>query len=262
MRPEIFQDRWRTDKDPTRHLATYAASTKKPLSHSVVAAGEALAVLDEDLQTQFTRDMLALNALDPNAKQHALKQLKPALNKFSTIVARFVFDSKILKTSQGRGAGRSETSIIAKKTQKQPPPPKPMFTCEGSAASALSCAKGYGAGAPASARSRPGNNRHIEDKWTCPVCKTGIKNCTQSIKQHKGSQSHIELLAKLYYCEACNIYCDNTPDAIKQHLETYEHGQQRRLEADTRDGSKLANKRRLENDGKVPESAKKQKKSI
>jgi hypothetical protein len=265
LRPEIFQNRWRTDKDPTKDLATYATVIKQPLSRSGETDGESHAVLEQDLENQFSSDMLALNALDPKSKQLALRQLKPVMGKFHSIVARFVTDARIMKTSQGRGAGRSDTSIIAKKTitksSKQiENQKKPMFPVNGAAASAMSCAKGYGAGAPVNARSRPGNNRHIADKWTCPVCKTSVKNCTQSIKQHKDSASHLDLIAKMHFCEACNIYCDNTPDAIKQHNDSYEHGHQRRLDADVqRDGSSLAKNRRRENDGQVRVATKKPK---
>jgi hypothetical protein len=262
LKPEIFQNRWRTDKDPTKHLLTYAAVTKQPLSASVQAAGEAPAVLQQDLEAQFARDMDALNSLDPIAKQHALKQLKPVLNKFSTVAARFVLDSKIMKTNQGRGAGRSgsQASIIAKKTPQHVPAARPMYPVEGSGSSAIACAKGYGVGAPVSARSRPGNNRHIENKWTCPVCKTGVKDCSQSIKQHKNSQSHLELVAQLHFCETCNVYCENTQEAIALHNASYEHGLQRRLDADMqRDGNVLAAKRRTENDGGLKQPVKKRK---
>lgn len=264
LRPEIFQNRWRTDKDPTKDLATYAAVMKQPLSRSLVD-GASQAVLEQDLETQFRNDMLALSALDQNAKQHALRQLKPVMGKFSSIVSKFVMDSRIMKTSQGRGAGRSDASIIAKKTPPQPLP-RPMFPPQGSAASpiatsAFSSAKGYGAGVSVESRRRPGNSAHIsdKDKWFCPVCKTGVKNVPQSIKQHKESQTHMGLLKKLHFCETCKIYCDNTPDAIHQHNASFDHGHQQRLDAepDTRDGAALAEKRRLENAGQVQPSKKK-----
>jgi hypothetical protein len=263
LRPEIFQNRWRTDKDPTKDLATYAAVMKQPLSRSLVADGASQAVLEQDLETQFRNDMLALSALDENAKQHALRQLKPVMGKFSSVVAKFVMDSRIMKTSQGRGAGRSDASIIAKKTLPQP---RPMFPPQGSAASpiatsAFANAKGYGVGVPAESRRRPGNSAHIsdKDKWFCPVCKTGVKNCSQSIKQHNDSKTHMGLLQKLHFCETCNIYCDNTPDAIRLHNASFDHGHQHRLVAESapRDGGALAEKRRLDNAGQVQPGANK-----
>lgn len=263
LRPEIFQNRWRTDKDPTKDLATYSAILKQPLSRSVVADDRSHAVLEQDVTSQFNNDMAALSTLDQTSKQHALRQLKPIMARFSSTVAKFVADARIMKTCQGRGACRSNASIIARKTpssKSQGPSAKPMYSVNGSAASSISCAKGYGAGAPVSGRSRPGNNHHIADKWTCPLCKTSVKNCTQSIKQHKGTTSHRELQAKMHFCEVCNIYCDNVPAAIQQHNESYDHGHQRRLGADMqRDGSRLANIRRDENDGQVQVPNKKQK---
>ena len=265
LRPEIFQNRWRTDKDPTKELASYGAVMRHPLSRSSEAVGESKAVLEQDLETQFSDDIADLNALDPETKQAALRQLKPIMGKVHSIVARFVKDAQILKTSQGRGAGRSDASVIAKKTKPNPnygiekQKPKPMFPVTGAAASPMACAKGYGAGAPKSGRSKPGNNHHIaeDEKWTCPVCKVKVKNCSDSIKQHKGTASCRQLTARMHHCEACNIYCENTPDAIREHNESYDHGHQRRLDADVqRDGSELAENRRSENDGRVQNAKK------
>jgi hypothetical protein len=265
LRPEIFQNRWRTDKDPTKDLASYAAILKQPLSRTLVADDASHAVLEQDLENQFRSDMLALSALDDNAKQHALRQLKPVMGKFSSVVAKFVMDARIMKTSQGRGAGRSETSIIAKKTAPKTSAaatPRPMFPAHNSATSAIATsafanAKGYGEGVPKSARRRPGNNDHIEEKWMCPVCKTEVKDCSQSIQQHKDSKKHLDLIKKLHYCDRCNIYCDNTPAAIQLHNESFDHGHQQRLEGDARDGPSLAQKRRAENDGQVQGGLKK-----
>ncbi len=261
LKPEIFQNRWRTDKDPTQDLATYAVVLKQPLSHVHEKDAASSTVLESDLQSQFGRDMDAISALDPNVKQLALKQLKPVMGKFSTIVAKFVLDSRIMKTAQGRGAGKSNASIIALKT---PPPskptPKPMYPLNGSdasaiasakGASAIASAKGYGKNVSVKQRRRPGNNAHIEDKWICPVCKTGVKNCSQSIKQHKESRTHNEVLKNLHFCEKCNIYCDNTPEAIHAHQTSFDHGHQQRLDADMRDGKTLAKRKRLENGGAV-----------
>ena len=260
LRPEIFQNRWRTDKDPTKDLATYAAVMKQPLSRSIVADGASQAVLEQDLETQFSNDMADLSALDPETKQLALRQLKPLMGKVHSLVARFVKDAQILKTSQGRGAGRSGASIIAKKTQAKTndgfnkQTARPMYPLTGAAASPMACARGYGAGAPKSGRSRPGNNRHIAEgeKWTCPVCKASVKNCSQSIKQHKGTSQCLQLTARMHHCDTCRIYCENTPQAIKLHNESFDHGHQGRLDADVqRDGPELAETRRRENDGQV-----------
>ena len=267
LRPEIFQNRWRTDKDPTKDLASYAAILKQPLSRTLVADDASHAVLEQDLENQFRSDMLALSALDDNAKQHALRQLKPVMGKFSSVVAKFVMDARIMKTSQGRGAGRSGASIISQKTPKsqnsQDPTPRSMFSPQGSATSALANATGYGKGVPAASRKRPGNNKHIEDKdkWFCPVCKTGVANSSQSITQHKDSRKHLELVSKLHFCETCNIYCEKTPAAIKAHNDSFDHGHQHRLIADSRDGSSLSAKRRDENGGKVQGAAKKRNKN-
>ena len=266
LRPEIFQNRWRTDKDATKDLATYAAVMRQPLSRSSEAVGESNVVLEQDLETQFSNDMADLSALDPETKQLALRQMKPLMGKVHSIVARFVRDAQILKTSQGRGAGRSGASIIAKKTQAKPndginkQKPRPMYPVTGAAASPMACAKGYGAGAPKSGRSRPGNNCHIAEgeKWTCPVCKASVKNCTQSIKQHKGTSQCLRLTARMHHCDTCYIYCENTPQAIKSHNESFDHGHQGRLDADVqRDGPELADARRRENDGRVEVPTKK-----
>jgi hypothetical protein len=260
LRPEIFQNRWRTDKDPTKELTQYAAIVKQPLS-SGVAAGESHAVLEQDLETQFSSDMLALKSLDQFSKQHALRQLKSIMGKFSSTVSKFVMDSRLMKTSQGRGAGRSDASLIAKKTASTLKA-NPMYPVTGASASSLACGRGYGKGVPVAARRRPGNNLHIpdEEKWTCPLCKTSVKKCSQSIQQHKESQAHRKLQAKMHYCEACDIYCENTPDAIRQHNDSFDHGHQRRMDADSqRDGKTCAENRRRQNNGQVQSATNKKK---
>jgi len=264
LRPEIFQNRWRTDKDPTKDLASYAAILKQPLSRTLVADGASHVVLERDLENQFRSDMLALSALNENAKQHALRQLKPVMGKFSSVVAKFVMDARIMKTSQGRGAGRSEASIIATKTptKTSTATPRPMFAPHNSATSVIANAKGYGQGVPVAARKRPGNGNHIEDKWICPVCKTGVKDCSQSIQQHKETKKQKDLHKRLHFCETCNTYCDNTPAAIQLHNASFDHGHQHRLDADSRDGSSLAQKRRAENDGQVQGGTNKRNKNV
>lgn len=258
LRPEIFQNRWRTDKDPTKELTQYAAIVKQPLARSGAGDCEPQAVLESDLETQFSNDMLALKGLDPIPRHLALRQLRPILGRFSSTVAKHVLDARIMKTCQGRGAGRSDASVIALKAPKQYEK-KLRYPLTGAGASALNpqplaiaCGKGYGR--KGITPKRPGNNRHIpaDQQWTCQICQTSVKDCADSIKQHKATASHMKLAATKYYCEACDIYCDNTPDAIKGHTDSFDHGHQCRMGADMqRDGPQCAEKRRSENGGQV-----------
>jgi hypothetical protein len=252
LRPEIFQRRWRTDHDPTKDLATFYFPVKQPTSKSASADDAAHAILETDLTTQFASDMQDIAALDECTKQLALKALAPVMRTFSQVVSKFKKDACILKTSQGRGAGKSTNSIIAKTTIAKAPRPNPMYPVQGSGNSSIACAKNYSPSDSAAKRQRPGNNNHIpaENKWRCTLCSKDVKNTSDLIAQHKRSKGHKDLLLRSRHCETCDVYFPNTPAAIHEHNSSFQHGHQQRLDADpSRDGPQLAAKQRALNRG-------------
>ena len=252
LRPEIFQRRWRTDLDPTKHLATFYFPVKQPISKSASADDSAHAILETDLTTQFASDMQDIAALDECTKQLALKALAPVMRTFSQVVAKFKKDACIMKTSQGRGAGKSTDSIIAKKTKAKEPPPNRMYPVQGSGMSSIACAKNHAPSDSAAKRQRPGNSNHIpaENKWHCTLCNKDVKKTPDLISQHKRTKTHQDLLLKSRHCETCDVYFPNTPAAIQEHNSSFQHGHIQRLDADpSRDGPELAKKQRALNSG-------------
>jgi hypothetical protein len=170
------------------------------------------------------------------------------MGQITSVVSRFVRDSKLLKTCQGRRGGRSEASVIAKKASN---PRKYPLT--GSKLSPLAQhnflrAKHYEDASRAKDRRTRGNNKHIPDseKWECTLCKVKVRNCIQSISQHKGGQRHKELIKDMRYCDRCNVYIRNTPEEVIAHETSFQHGFQQRLESEptNRDGHALAQKQR------------------
>jgi hypothetical protein len=265
LRPEVFHNRWRTDKDPSADLASYAFVVKRPRSASEVH--DAAPILESDIIAQFNTEMEAIATLGDIQKQSALRQLKPVMGQFRSIVSRFVRDSMLMKTAQGRHAGRSSSSVIAKKTFKGKGdgvsrfPPKNLSPI---GKSSIACAKHHAQNSTAKDRKSHGNGKHIPDgeKWLCTVCQIRVKNSPDSIRQHKQGSKHNELLAKLRHCEKCDVYFPNTSEAITAHEQSYSHGHQSRLEAEggSRDGDVLAQKQRDANAGSVQTQGRKRRK--
>jgi hypothetical protein len=261
LRPEIFHHRWRTDKDPTVHLASFEFIVKKPLSHSRDADDPSKVILEEDIRTQFEQQMAIIASCidDHQTKTRALQQLKPVMNQFTSVVSRYVMDAKLLKTCQGRGAGRSNSCLIAIKGGVA----KSKYPANGSQLSTLARAKNHQPSDSAASRKTPGNNNHIpeEEKWTCPMCYAKIKNSSDLISQHKKSQKHLDALKRMRHCDTCNVYFPNTPEEVNSHNSSLEHQRTARLSAepDTRDGQVLASQTRVQNAGKVVQTAKQNK---
>jgi hypothetical protein len=100
-RPEIFNNRWRTDKDPTQHLSKYSYighHSQAPPPHEASSPSDP--VLEQDLRDHVESFLSSISHLDPNQKQHALVRAKPVLNQLDAIVSKFVRDDEICKTQQ------------------------------------------------------------------------------------------------------------------------------------------------------------------
>ena len=266
LKPEIFHHRWRTDKDPTVDLASFDFIVKRPLSHSRHETDTSEVILEDDIKDQFNEQMTLLASLNDQEKLKTLKQLKPVMNQFKSVVSRSVRDAKLLKTCQGRRGGRSSASMIeVKKPGGGGVGKQPKYHVTGSATSSIARAKNHGKDDTAASRKTKGNSNHISDdeKWLCPLCNVRVKNTANLIAQHKNGSKHNAILNTMRHCERCNVYYLNNPDENRKHFESSEHQRMARLDAepDTRDGGPLAQKTRSQNGGTVVQQKKKQKQS-
>ena len=127
----------------------------------------------------------------------------------------------------------------------------------------IACAKNHEQSSIAKDRKTRGNGKHIPDseKWWCTVCQVGVKNCSDSIYQHKQGQRHQELIKNFRFCDKCDVYFPNTPEGVTTHEASFSHGHQSRLEAEggSRDGDKLAQNQRDANAGSAQTQARKTK---
>ena len=99
MRPEIFHNRWRTDRDPTRSLEFYSAPA--PSRNLKQSSSQQLEAVDATIfERDFALNMAKIQALDPLAKQHALRGVSELMHKMKCIVGKFELDVMLAKTNQ------------------------------------------------------------------------------------------------------------------------------------------------------------------
>ncbi len=101
-KPEIFNNRWRTDKDPTQYLAKYSLVGRR--SKQAVASQQhddvPDLVLANDLREHLEEAITALSELPERRNQQALVGVKAVMMQIDGIVAKHVLDETICKTSQ------------------------------------------------------------------------------------------------------------------------------------------------------------------
>jgi hypothetical protein len=99
MRPEIFINRWRVDRDPTAFLENY--SPPAPPKHRESTKSQPVEAVDfstwADRLDQNLRVALELDALP---RQSALLTLNGLMNQMDRVVAKFKFDAQLARTSQ------------------------------------------------------------------------------------------------------------------------------------------------------------------
>ena len=103
-KPEIFNNRWRTDKDPTQYLAKYSLVGRRP-KHTVAPhqhgpTPQCDPVLEDDLRAHLEEAITALSELPKRRNQQALVSVKAVMMQIDGIVAKHVLDDTICKTSQ------------------------------------------------------------------------------------------------------------------------------------------------------------------
>jgi hypothetical protein len=122
-KPEIFHRRWRTDLDPTQHLAKYslapapvsATNTQCFLSLNYVyteipqaahstprnAQAKEKAILTvPDMIARCNSALQFFSNLDPQQCQQALVRVQPFVTQMESVRSRFELDVKIAKTQQ------------------------------------------------------------------------------------------------------------------------------------------------------------------
>ncbi len=102
-KPEIFNNRWRTDKDPTQYLAKYSLVGRRPQQTDAPQdknAPRSDLVLEDDLRGHLEEAITALSELPERRNQQALVSVKAVMTQIDRIVAKHVLDETICKTSQ------------------------------------------------------------------------------------------------------------------------------------------------------------------
>ena len=99
-KPEIFNNRWRTDKDPTQYLAKYSLVGRRPKPTVAPQQHVPDLVLEDDLRENLENAITALSELPERRHQQALVSVKAVMMQIDGIVAKHVLDETICKTSQ------------------------------------------------------------------------------------------------------------------------------------------------------------------
>jgi hypothetical protein len=107
-KPELFDRRWRVDKDPTIHLSEYLLAPRTK-SHERQPATHAPPVISADLSRKFQEQLERVENLNPVSKAAALARMSKSLSENEAILARFELDVKIQKMSKSLGSQRSST---------------------------------------------------------------------------------------------------------------------------------------------------------
>lgn len=102
MRPEIFKNRWRIDRDPTRYLEKYCPpappTPRRHLNHAELLTEEA--VLSTDVSDKFDQNMQRIEQLAELPKQKALRAVTVLMHQMDRICGKHELDSLLAKTCQ------------------------------------------------------------------------------------------------------------------------------------------------------------------
>jgi hypothetical protein len=253
-KPEIFHNRWRIDKDPTRVLLKYslAATAQASCQHSSNSEPPLLAptVIPADVNKIFEDQMRRVSKLDdPRTKQNVLKNLTKLLSQNESYLAKYELDSMIHKVQKGiskwgqgqistidmkRGLVRpkkSRTSSFAEPQEVHQNSTAIRFQQTGSQQSSVAKAK---AKKVATAPIPAGTSRRVppEELWLCQVCNRSVKNVHQFIKQHCNGTTHAANVTSwrekgsknwdLFRCRHCEFTVDES-DAERNALLIRKH---------------------------------------
>lgn len=259
-KPEIFDNRWRVDKDPTMHLSECLLA---PRTHRGARPPAVLLAptIPADLRNKFEEQLARAQAFNPASQATALAHFSKALAGNELVLARFERDVKIQQMTKSRGVNRTSMMDI-----RQGGSAKRRFPESGSNNSSVAKAK----------QQRPaGTSDGIaeEEKWTCQVCNRKVRNTQPLVKQHCDGSTHQKNMASwrangsqpewsylcqvphcqytftendpethafmirehkkkkhIFHCDVCNVDVQNTPKGKTDHLESEEHQRQTRLQ--------------------------------
>jgi hypothetical protein len=262
-RPEIFDNRWRVDKDPTMHLSEFLLAPR-PQRNTRPQTLPLAPIIPADLLRKFEGQLSRAQQLNPASQATLLAHFSNSLSNNEGALARFELDVKIHQMTKSRGVKRTST-IDLKDGKGHSSKPK-RFQANDSSNSGVARAK----------RQRPaGTSDGIpeEDKWSCIVCHREVVNTQSSVKQHCDGTTHKKNMEKwkaqgsqpewvyvckvaqcshtfvendpqlqaqmirqhrqkkhVYHCEVCNQDVQNTPKGKQDHFDSNEHQQQVRLQ--------------------------------
>jgi hypothetical protein len=99
-KPEVFHNRWRTDKDPTQHLVKYSLIPSRVPPRQATTADPRDTLLVPDMMKRCTDVFNFFSGLDDHTRQQALGRAYPIVSQLESLKARFEMDVLIAKTQQ------------------------------------------------------------------------------------------------------------------------------------------------------------------
>jgi hypothetical protein len=232
LKPEIFNNRVRIDKDPTRFFPQYLKLTqarKLPAAQSSDTPQRTISavVTKQDVAAAYDDIVTRISALEIQVQKGADSRLLHHLQDFDRVLQRFELDAKVTVTCQGR-------SLPSRITYRQPgaaaggkrPKKRNSDAQNSSVGKHVAKAKGgqnviiitntattnaffdvpfqaddediaQVASSAGSARKKPpGVSKGDENDWLCRICNRGVKNISDSVSQHCGGKTHVDNVKK------------------------------------------------------------------
>jgi hypothetical protein len=260
-RPEIFNERWRVDKDPTRVLSKYCLTATAQASnpqHSNISERPlpASAVIPADFTKICEDQMRRVGKLETREQTNVLTNMIKLISQNESLLAKYELDAMVHKVKRGFSQwGKGQISIIDMKRGLVPTPSKSKKKQSSELAAAAddtssatrfpqsgSQISSVGQKKLAAVRRAPipaGTSKRIPENqlWHCQICNRHVKNDTHCVSQHCGGSTHAENLDKwrqqgskkweVFSCTKCTFIVDESePERnallIRQHNMTHE----------------------------------------
>ncbi len=192
-RPEIFANRWRVDKDPTKfilqmNLAPRSRSQASTSATRATCSTSGVSSLD-DLSQKYSDQLRRVEKLSPSAQKVALDRMHASWKQNEHLLAKFELDELIHKNAKNGSWGRNSSIDLQRgtATQRKYPP-------NGAEASSVAQSKKRAVVAAQKQAIPAGTSKNIpeEEKWLCQLCNRKVKNAAYLVHQHCDGSTHVE----------------------------------------------------------------------
>jgi hypothetical protein len=236
LKPEIFNNRLRIDKDPTRFFPQYLQVARRPTAdrptdapHRTVPA----VVTTQDVGAVYDDLCTRISSLDIKVQHGANIKLLHHLRDFDRFLHRFELDTQVAVTCQGRsmpsrivfrrpgaGGASNKRNLLPKHAGTDADRSSVGLHMRGHSQAGQEDSVIYTA--PSSAgtvRSRrpPGVSKGDADDWHCQLCIRSVKNDSNTVGQHCRGTKHLVNVKAWgtkplvpYLCRFCLVSIDTT----------------------------------------------------